>query len=166
MQKRNLLLLPFLLFLFSCISTGPRFQSLAKPLPEHTKVYIYRQSSMFQQGSFVGVRVDGNLVATIKNGTYCALDLDEKAHEVEFSIDGNPICITCKGKGPTILKTTIASNPIGSTVFYKLKLYAPSNKFISSPTPVFLYSVAANLEPTEENQAIQDLQDLSLAIEP
>jgi hypothetical protein len=166
MQKRNLILLPFLFVLISCISTGPRFQALEKPQSEQTKVYIYRQSNMFQQGSFVGVRLDGNLVATLKNGTYCALDLDDKAHEVEFSIDGNPICITCKGKGPTILKTNIASHPIGSTVFYKLRLYAPSSEFISSSTPIFLYSVAANLESIQESQAVQDLQDAYLAVEP
>jgi hypothetical protein len=51
-------------------------------------------------------------------------------------------------------------------VFYKLRLYAPSSEFISSSTPIFLYSVAANLESIQESQAVQDLQDAYLAVEP
>jgi hypothetical protein len=163
MQIHKRLILSITLLLVGCVGAGPRFESVLQPQAEHAKVYIYRQPKMFQQGSFVGVRVDGELVATLKNGTYCALDFDDKSHEIEFSVDGNPICLTCKGKGPTILKTKAGNHTVGSTVFYKLDIFAPTSSYVGN---TFLYSVAADLIPTQQDLALKELKELSLAINP
>jgi len=165
MYRRSILTLPLGLLTVGCASTGPRFNGLQPPTAGNARVYILRPSKMFQQGSYVGVRIGDTLMATLKNGTFCSLDLAPTSHQVEFSVDGNPLCLDCKGKGPTFLNTTIGPLSSGKTSFLGLNLFAPTSQFINaSGTPIFLSSLAGTLIPLQEDVALPELRELNLAI--
>lgn len=64
---------------------GPTFEPLAPPDGASTLVYIYRQDSI-KGVSPARVKLDGDEIATMKNGEYLAIVIDPGVHEMSAAL--------------------------------------------------------------------------------
>jgi hypothetical protein len=150
---RTVMLLMFLLPLFSCVS-GPLFVHEPPLADSDPCLYIYRPESLYLKDTKWEFLIDKEKHVMLENGTYAKIQLTPGTHEI----------ISGKSHGIDQLPMMIMVDSVkGKNVYVKYEI-----KFAGSPLLNIIDRPKFNnrFREIDETRALKDLKDLHLSTEP
>lgn len=139
------------LFLIGCAATGEKYSGLKPPTSSESQVYIYRPYRFFQGGAWPTVFINGEEVATLKNGGYIHYSLPPGNHAIKI---GKKRMLSNWSMGDAQAST---NTEIGKRYFYKLLVDPNDVGYIGG---MVLVSGRARLVTVPEDEAVLELREL------